>query len=86
MQTVEMTRADINKQFARLEIALNSAMLPTSKGPRKASAKEFMLMNKRTDGWAFKHIDSRNYIYLLDNGQIDIPVGGMFKEGVFDTF
>lgn len=75
--------------FYFLEKGLNIFPLPTkTNNYRKASPNEFMFMGKRDDNFTFKHIVTRNYLFVkVEYGKpkIIIPVGGPFHGGEFDN-
>jgi len=84
-----MTREQINKHFERLNEALKGVGLPTESGEHRKGvhAGEFMFMNETEDGQAnFKHIGSRNYLYLTKADRVLIPTGTAFHQGTFDQF
>lgn len=63
---------EVTKAFERLELVLWSNHLPDgNNGQRLASAKEFMYMGHNGAEVAFKHIETRNYLWLTrDNNLI----------------
>jgi len=81
-----MERWFMDMQFRRLETALVNTCLPTEDGSsRLAQADEFMLMQiDSRDRVQFKHVDTRNYLYLNPDDSISIPVGSVFHLGFFD--
>lgn len=72
--------------FARLNAALAGVQLPQEGGgTRECDASEFMLMHVDSDGSiGFKHIDTRNYIYLSADGKLTAPrTDKAFQRGTF---
>ena len=85
---MEISRQDINAYFSMLERSLERFILPTEDGvDRFAKAAEFMLMRISGDLVHFKHILTRNYLYLdRFTGEISIPTGRPFHLGFFDEY
>jgi len=84
----ELSRNEIHSYFKKLEVALKDVLLGTSSGPsRSPSASEFMLMSITDENAvAFKHHFSRNYLFLLPNGELYVPVTNeAFNRGYFDS-
>ena len=82
----ELTFKEKNKCFERLDWFLSQVMVQTEHGdPREASADEFMLMH--TEGnLGFKHINTRNYVFILPNNRLYVPVtNNAFMRGFFDN-
>jgi hypothetical protein len=84
------SRRVIDKWFFLLECVLKARPLKCADGSeRLASASEFMFMGLRGgEAAAFKHRDTRNYIYLLSDGGLYVPEGrpwGSFHQGTFDA-
>lgn len=81
--------------FKLLAKALKTYGLPVSGGKYRkgVDADEFMFMGLQTakvrgkdeDVYAFKHRDTRNYLYVTMDGKIIVPKGGPFAGGVFDS-
>ncbi len=69
------TEAEVKPTFERLDVALAKQKLQrTGGGMEHVHADEFMLMQFGDKGEAqFKHRDSRNYVYLFDNGYLFVP-------------
>jgi len=85
----EPTKAETDFAFERLTQALKDhGPVPTKKGkPREAKVSEFMYMGQeKTGAFSFKHGDSRNYVFVLPTGKLEIPKGGSFTGGTFDVF
>jgi len=85
----EPSQAETTYAFERLTKALKAyGPLPTEKGkPRVAQANEFMYMQQTSDGtFQFKHADTRNYVFVRPTGKLEIPKGGSFQLGFFDSF
>lgn len=86
----DMTEADRQRGFKRLERVLAESKLPCENGPHRwAQASEFMLMgyNFTRREWQFKHGDTRNYLFVSADGFLRIPMTEEpFHLGYFDTF
>lgn len=85
----EPTKAEAAFAYERLTKALKDyGPLPTEKGkPRVVKANEFMYMQMHLDGaFQFKHSDTRNYVFVKPTGKLEIPKGGSFMLGFFDSF
>jgi hypothetical protein len=62
-----------NALWARFQKALAKATLYNEQGqPTQCGFGEFMLMHRTSDGFAFKHWNTRNYVYLRGD-RLDIP-------------
>ena len=75
--------------FSMFDDSLSKTVLDTEDGVgRIGSAKEFMFMGFTARGIAFKHIDTRNYIYMDRlTGELTIPKSSRyFGQGVFDVY
>lgn len=85
---MQISRQVIDSSFSMLQQSLKRFALPTEdSGNRFASVEEFMLMNISGDLVHFKHILTRNYLYLdRFTGKISIPVGKPFHLGFFDEY
>ena len=88
-----MNQQEIEKQFRRLEKLLpENPLMKEDRTTRIASPDEFMLMQTEHNGSraAFKHRDTRNYVYVQLMGGVDVlqvPVTPQaFHRGTFDTF
>jgi len=85
----EPTKAEAAFAYERLTKALKDyGPLPTEKGkPRVVKANEFMYMQMHLDGaFQFKHSGTRNYVFVQPTGKLEIPTGGSFMLGFFDSF
>ena len=83
------TEEEINKLFEALKYRLSYTLLNTEEGrKRKADAGEFMFMSISEKRFAmFKHIHTRNYVYLDMNNQNVLFVPSLdkpFFRGFFD--
>jgi len=81
---------EMKKAWDALKKGLSKEELPTSRGTtRKASVDEFELMpTEREDVWAFKHCDTRNYLFVnKGTGKLVIYKSSKpFFKGEFDLF
>jgi len=74
--------------FAKLAVMLQVRPLYTESGiTRFAAAGEFMLMGIGDKGEVqFKHSYTRNYVFLLENGELLVPMTRQaFMQGFFDA-
>jgi hypothetical protein len=84
---------EVNRAFSLLEAQLAKTILPTEAGTfRQVCADEFMLMHQDTEigAYAFKHRDTRNYVFLLPLGhgsyELYVPrTHKPFMQGFFDS-
>lgn len=85
---MEFTKQQLKAAFERLSVALAKQPLDTSDGKkRQAEASEFMLMHRNGNLLGFKHGDSRNYVFLRDDGELIVPkTAEPFMRGTFDVF
>lgn len=83
-----MKKDEIQICYQKLEAALQALPLPTSTPGfhRTAKAEEFMLMHEDEEKrLGFKHTHTRNYIFLLPEGEIFVPqTKEPFLQGEFD--
>ena len=81
-----MERTIINQHFEKLEILLKDRTLACEDGTRrKADVDEFMLMQVQNGIASFKHRHTRNYVYILQNGFLYVPMTPEpFNRGYFD--
>ncbi len=80
------TKKQIKNSFDRLEEALQNILLDRYEDkPSKGSSYEFMMMQIDKDGTVgFKHNESRNYVFLLPDGNLYIPkLDEPFNRGFF---
>jgi hypothetical protein len=68
-------QAEVDAQFARLEVALANVPLKREAGHKEiAKADEFMLMQFGAQGEVqFKHRETRNYVFLFPSGRLFVP-------------
>lgn len=73
------TRDQIDDAFAKLQLALQFVRLARHDEHgkpveyRRAKAREFMLMEMSDERTAFKHSDTRNYVFLMADGTLVVP-------------
>lgn len=88
-ETAEATeRQNADSWFEKLVPLLASTPLPCENGSlRTASPDEFMFMGVTAWGGAFKHCDTRNYLYVQPNGKLLVPQRPemAFHRGFFDV-
>lgn len=92
----KISKATIKKARKLLTEALKEIKLPTeNEGWRQATADEFMFMEEDEYSYSFKHVMTRNYLYLVKEKQewsgkeyfrILIPLGEPFGRGYFEGF
>jgi len=88
----EYAQDEVNGYFDVLAESLAKYHLPTQSGEyRQAASGEFMFMGHTEDTigvpvMTFKHRDTRNYLWLKENGQVIVPTGSAWHRGYFDAF
>jgi hypothetical protein len=84
--TVELSQSHINRAYLCLHEALKATVLPSNNGGFKLldNPGEFMLMHGEEGRWAFKHYNTRNYLYCDINRLIRVPRTNLaFSRGEF---
>lgn len=83
-----LSEMDRKRGFNKLSQALQNSKLPCENGPHRwSNVSEFMLMgyNFGRREWQFKHVDSRNYLFVNNDGDLHIPMTDQpFFLGYFD--
>ncbi len=82
----EFTPNVVDAHFNKLAIALKGVLLKRYDGTTsEGTADEFMLMQQDDDGViAFKHRQTRNYVYLRGGYKLYVPMtGNPFNRGEF---
>lgn len=76
----------VEAAFGVLESLLAGQKLACEHGPaRYATADEFMWMGRHDRVDLFKHRDSRNYVWVTDDGELVVPfTKNAFNRGYFD--
>lgn len=85
----DLVDAERKMAFAELEKLLSESKLPCQHGPHRwAKASEFMLMHLHAGEWAFKHGDTRNYLFVSSRPpRLRIPMTDEpFHLGYFDEY
>jgi len=79
-----MTREQINRDFERFDKLLKVTPLLANRGVRFAGANEFMHMGIQPNGTiGFKHVDTRNYVFM-GGRRLHVPLTGRpFERGEF---
>jgi len=75
MRFIEKDTKEWHETWARLQDAINNNRLPAQDGGTKLTTiEDWMLMHHEEDGTAaFKHRDTRNYIYIRQDGELIVP-------------
>lgn len=81
-----MNALERNKCFEKLDWLLSNMLLDTEHDdPRTPGAEEFMLMSHENGVLAFKHIGTRNYLYIYPGNKLYVPkTKAPFMLGFFD--
>ena len=67
---------NVDSWFMKLDKALQKKNLDDGNGQeRKASAREFFLVGRKSKSAVFKHVYSGNYIHLDPQGRLRFPDG-----------
>ena len=75
MRFIDRNDPEWDETWGRLQDAINNNRLPAEGGgTTKTTLDEWMLMYINDDGTAaFKHCDTRNYIYIRPDGELIVP-------------
>ncbi|WP_347990094.1 hypothetical protein [Methylomonas sp. AM2-LC] len=85
MRQIDRDSDEWHKVWQSLDAALNETLLPGQCGQKiKCSLNDFMLMGVNLqERVGFKDIHTRCYLFLLPDGSIETPSGGMWYAGEF---
>jgi len=86
MRFIERDTPEWNETWARLQDAINNNRLPGYNGGTvRTTLDDWMLMYLEANGTAaFKHRDTRNYIYVQSDGELVVPqTDSPWHRGVF---